>query len=109
MKKNLDKVLINKRENIRSALNRLNKNSMQILFVVEHNKKLLGTITDGDIRRGLIKKLSLSDKVEKIYNKNFLSINENFSYENAKVIMQNNSIRYLPILDKKKKSLIFLA
>ena len=109
MKKNLDKVLINKNKSIGLALKKLNKNSMQILFVVGNNKKLLGTITDGDIRRGFINKLTLNDNVEKIYNKNFLFINENLSYENAKLIMQSNSIRCLPILDKEKKIINFFS
>ena len=46
----------------------LEKSSLKTLFV-ENNEKFIGSITDGDIRRGLLKGISLTDKVKLITNK----------------------------------------
>ena len=65
-------------------------------------KKFLGAITDGDIRRSLIKKIQITSKLKEVINKNSIYANQEISYEEAKIIMENNHIRYLPLLDKNK-------
>ena len=65
-----EKVLINSDLTLRQAINRLNKTALQILVVVNHQKHILGVVTDGDIRRAIIKGVSLDEKVEKAMNKN---------------------------------------
>ena len=99
-KKDLEKVTIFENNTIEQAFKKLNKNSMQILFVVNRKKKFLGTITDGDIRRSLIKKFKIKNKLKEVINKNSIYANQKISFEEAKVIMENNYIRYLPLLDK---------
>ena len=47
----------------------LNKRLPKIIVVVDKNNIVKGTVTDGDIRRGLIKKIELSDNVSKIMKK----------------------------------------
>ena len=49
---------------------------MGISFVLDDNQKLRGTVTDGDIRRALIKGLGLDTKVKKIMNKNWKSVSD---------------------------------
>ena len=44
---------------IRSAIILLNKQKIKTLIVVDKNRKLLGSITDGDLRRGMLKKNSI--------------------------------------------------
>ena len=101
-KKIIEKVLIFENNTIETALKKLNKNSMQILFVINKKKKFLGAITDGDIRRSLIKKIQITSKLKEVINKNSIYANQETSYEEAKIIMENNHIRYLPLLDKNK-------
>lgn len=60
------KVLVNPRISIREALVSLDKSALQILVVTGEESKLLGTITDGDIRRGLLNGMSLDDPIESI-------------------------------------------
>ena len=54
---------------IKRALILLQKSKIKTLAVVNKEKKLLGTITDGDIRRGLIKNININDNIKKVYNK----------------------------------------
>ncbi|MHB8099927.1 MAG: nucleotidyltransferase family protein [Sulfuricurvum sp.] len=51
---------------IREALKIIDSGAMQIAIVVDENDRLIGTLTDGDIRRGLLNNLSLDDSIESI-------------------------------------------
>ena len=54
---------INIKQSVIDALKKLDKlPTTQTVFVLDNNKKVLGTITDGDIRRGLIKGLTYKFK-----------------------------------------------
>ena len=88
---------------IRDAINRLNSSSLQIVLVVNKNNKFVGTITDGDLRRGMFSGLNLNDNITKIINKKSTFVNPDLSYEDAKILMKANSIRHIPIIDKSKK------
>ena len=72
-----------------------------ILFVVNHNNILIGTLTDGDIRRGLLNKFQTTDTIDKVaytaYTK--LTNNENLSDETKKHCIENE-IEYLPIINE---------
>ena len=59
-------VLVNTTTTIKESLLLLDKTALQILLVLDAEKKLFGTITDGDIRRGLLKGMSLDDSIESI-------------------------------------------
>ena len=69
------------------------------LFVVDEQQFLLGTLTDGDIRRGFINGLTLSDTVDKFMLKSFHKVDNGFSVEDFKK-SRNKGIRLLPVLDK---------
>ena len=69
------KHLINEGANVKEALVQLSALSPDlILFVLDKNNKLLGSITDGDIRRGLIKGINLNDQISKVIQKDTKSI-----------------------------------
>ena len=66
--------LINPNASIYDAIAIIDKGSLQIAVVVDNNNKLLGTITDGDVRRGLLKGIKLSDKINSIVNTNPITL-----------------------------------
>ena len=45
-------------QNLNNILKKIDKNLKGLIFVIDEKNKLLGSISDGDIRRGLIKKTS---------------------------------------------------
>ena len=65
--------IINKRESLLSALKIINAMEQDplVLFVVDENDKMVGTLTDGDSRRALIAGVSVNDSIEKVMHKNF--------------------------------------
>ena len=77
--------------------------SLQIVLIVSKNNKLIGTVTDGDIRRGLLNGINLKDKISKIMKKDPLVVTNQLNKKTAKYIMKANSLLQLPIIDKNKK------
>ena len=61
--------IVNEKTILKEALEEMNKYEIGISCVVNTQGKLIGIITDGDIRRGLLKNYNLNDKIEKICNK----------------------------------------
>ena len=105
---NLKKIIIKENSQINDVVKNLNKHGLKICLVVNKNMDLLGTITDGDIRRGFLKGLKLNDKINKILNKKFFSIQKGYHIKkDAYKIMKKKNIYCLPVLEKKKLVDIF--
>ena len=99
MKLNISELFITQDKCIFDALSIINEKEIQIALVVDIKNKLVGTITDGDIRRGLLKGLGLDSPLEKVTNKNFQSINFLDDRNKANMIMKKYGINMVPILD----------
>ncbi len=86
-------------ESIYNALKKIDSNAQGILFVVK-NFHLKGIITDGDIRRSLIKNVALDTPVADIFNKQYIALDHKASNE----IIQKNltgRIKVIPLIDNK--------
>ena len=59
---------------IKDCIKLLNKLELKILFILDENTKLVGTLTDGDIRRAILNGNELSDSILKAMNKNFIKL-----------------------------------
>ena len=68
--KQIDNILLSENDSIKKALEIIDRGALKIALIVDNNKKLLGTVTDGDIRRGLLKGVSLEDQVSLVMHKN---------------------------------------
>ena len=66
---NVKPYIIREKDVIKRAIKMLQKNDIKILTVINLNQKLCGTITDGDIRRGLIKGKTIDNHCHEIMNK----------------------------------------
>ena len=85
MKKNLNPdLLIESTETIKSAMKKMTSSSRKCLLVnVDH--KLLGTISDGDIRNALLHGASLQDPISEILNKKPFTLSENDALNTEKI------------------------
>ena len=86
---------------IKAGMKKLDETAEKILFVVNENHKLCGTVTDGDIRRGLINGLRFEDKIEKVMCQKFMAVHlddENIE-ERAKELMLKNKFEQIPVID----------
>jgi dTDP-glucose pyrophosphorylase len=97
------RAVISINNSIKYAIRKLDFAEVQILMIVSKNNKFVGTITDGDVRRGLIRGNNLEDKLEKIVNFKPIVAPPGTDINSVKEIMSINSINQLPIIDKNKK------
>ncbi len=81
------------------AMQKIDITGSGILFIVDKQKKLIGTLTDGDIRRWLIKTGNLNTKISEIMHNNpyYLMVQDR---ENALELMIEKQVRALPIINK---------
>ena len=100
---NYEAYIINKDDNVRSALELLNHASAQTLFVVNAGKQVVGTLTDGDIRRGLLKGVSLEDQVDTVCLKDFCYMDAEHSSPEDIRNLRKKLIKVVPFLSKDKK------
>lgn len=84
---------------IQDAIQNLNVSSMQIVLVIDEHGKLLGTVTDGDIRRGLLRGLDLRAGIDQILFRNPLVAPPEMSREMIRHLMRANRLLQMPIVD----------
>jgi dTDP-glucose pyrophosphorylase len=88
---------------VKEAMELLDKTAEKILLVVDGEKKLMGALTDGDIRRHILNAQDLSSTIEKAYNKDpFFVYQEDFDLERVKNIFTKYKLNLIPVLDSKK-------
>lgn len=72
----------------------------QTLFVIDEEKRMVGTLTDGDIRRGLISGVSLGDNVNKVMHSSFRFIREGTNCAQQLKDFREKQLLFVPILDE---------
>ncbi len=102
----MQRLLINNKETIYEALVKLNSIeedvSRLILFVENDKNEIIGSLTDGDIRRFLIKNKNLDQSVDTVCNKNFTFIVQSPSYISMEEYRKRN-IKMLPVLNNENR------
>ena len=96
------KVILNTDHNIRDAMQALDSAALRIVIVCDQELKLLGTVTDGDIRRGLLSDCEMTDSITKVMNKNPLTAQCKASRSHRLKIMEEYDLLALPIVDEEK-------
>ena len=102
--KDIKKHIIGTDTSVKEVLNRLNKlASDAILFITDGSNTLIGSLTDGDIRRGLIKGLGLEDEILKFVEGNpKFCRKDKFDLNTIKTWRENN-FKIIPVLDDQNK------
>jgi len=97
-------------QTIFSAMKRLESTGERSLIVVNNSSKFLGTLTDGDIRRNIIKGVNLKTKINKIYKKNAIYLLEGrFNDKQVeKILIKQNHIT-IPVLDPKTHRYLYFV
>jgi dTDP-glucose pyrophosphorylase/predicted transcriptional regulator len=98
--KNLKSSLVLNKDTIKKCILLLVRSGHQIIFVTNIKKQLIGSITDGDIRRALLNKNTVDDKIKNIYNKKPFKCSNSTTYAEAEKIMVINNINHLPVVNK---------
>lgn len=108
MIKQFEKILIDKSATVKDAMKQLDKTAEKILFVVESNNKLFGSLTDGDIRRWILNDGELSENIEKVCFKETYFVDSKYDMELVKKEIYKRKINFVPVVNDSKEIFEFL-
>ena len=81
----------------------IDESGRKIIFIVDIKNRLYGALTDGNIRRWIIKTGGIKGKVDDICNKNPIFFEKDYSIGKAREILLSEKIEAIPVVDKERK------
>lgn len=103
MKNCVNKLFVYKNYSIRQVLQSIDLGARGIALLVNEDETLIGTITDGDVRRAILKGISLEASVENVVHYNPISVNQSMTREEIKDIIIKKAIKDIAIVDNNNK------
>ena len=100
--KNWKKCCLIQSTSVFDAIKNLEETGLQIILVVNKKKEFIGTLTDGDIRAGILNGLDLKQSISSIAIKNPVIAKANSTYETALNLMDIHGINHIPIIKNKR-------
>ncbi|WP_289102333.1 nucleotidyltransferase family protein [uncultured Marinobacter sp.] len=97
------KALVNSDATLEQAIEVLDKAALRIALVVDANDTLLGTLTDGDVRRALLKHLSLDTQVNQVMNATPKTAEQSWTESRILAVMEQHELLQLPLVDSEKR------
>ena len=95
--------LIGETVTLQDAIRNLDQTGFQIALIVDEENTLIGTLTDGDIRRGLLNGMGLTQPVSSIVHRDPLVVPPQMSRDMVLTLMRANAIHHLPVVDSTRK------
>lgn len=92
--------LLHEDASFQDVIGSLERSGMQIVVIVDADERLIGTVTDGDIRRGLLKGLQLGDAIAAVVHREPLVVPPTLDQTLVLQLMQANKVHQLPIVDE---------
>lgn len=96
------KALLPEHATVQEAIACLDRSAMQIVLVITAGDVLVGTVTDGDIRRGLLRGQDLSSPVISVVNRDPLVVPPQMGRDTVLQLMKANSLHHLPVVNEQK-------
>ena len=97
---NWSKALVASTDTFEMIIKSIGKSGMRIALVVDQENKLYGTVTDGDIRRALLRHVSLNSLVTDVMNSNPMVAHAEDDRNSLLKMMSSKDILHMPIIDK---------
>ena len=88
---------------IKDAIQVLSEASLRIVLIVDENLTLIGTITDGDIRRGLLKGLTINSVISEVINQKPTVVPQGFPRNEVLRIMRANKLFQIPVVGEDRR------
>lgn len=98
-KSNWVDILVSPDTTLRRAIEVLNSTGKMFLLIADPNQKLLGNLTDGDLRKGLLKNNDLSLPIYKFMNRNTKTVSPRTSKDAVSLIFDNEDVKAIPIVN----------
>lgn len=109
--KDINKILLNKNVTIKEAMKAIDIGAIKTALVIGDDNKLCGVVTDGDIRRGILRGVDIQEKVFDVMNKDFIYFSTDTPKEKILEQIKKKKIIGLPLVDKNKivKNFVLLS
>ena len=101
--------VINQDMTLKDALVQIEKNKHRSLIVVNDAKKVVGTLSDGDIRKALIQDTIMSIQISKLMNRDFIYINDLKEIDRVDEYFNKKNIFIVPVVDNNFKLIDILV
>ena len=101
--KDIEKIKLTINSTIKEALIIIDSGAVKIAIVVDKDDKLIGTLTDGDIRRAILDGKTIHDTIEDVYFREPTVVNANATKEEIINICTSKKIYQIPVLDENGK------
>ncbi len=105
----LSNYILNFNSTIKESLNKLNLAKSKAIYIEDNEKRIVGSLSDGDIRRWIINDGKLDVSVYNICNRDFTFIGMGYETDEVKRIMIEKKIETIPILDSQLKIVDILS
>jgi dTDP-glucose pyrophosphorylase len=99
MNTHLDKIVIGEQATLLEAMSAIDKGAVNLALVVDANRRLIATVTDGDARRGILRGVSLNSPVAEVMRRNPSVVGEHESRIAALKLMRERKISQVPVVD----------
>jgi len=100
---NIEQMVVKASDSLKEALNRINKNAQGLLFVLDDEDKLCGTITDGDVRRVLINGIEISASVSEAMRKDFHFLSVDAKDSEITNMLAKLGVSHIPLISSDGK------
>lgn len=90
---------------MQDVITNMNMSSLKIVLIANKKGQLEGTVSDGDIRRGLLKGLTLTSPIESVIHRNALVVPPTLGRDMVLQLMNANKIQQIPIVDDQQRVL----
>jgi dTDP-glucose pyrophosphorylase/predicted transcriptional regulator len=103
MSKNWEKVVLSPEHSVRDALAVINEEALRVCLVVDEGQRLLGVVTDGDVRRAILNNVSLAQSVTAVMNSTPITVSAKLTRAQLLETMRERSILSLPVVNESGK------
>ncbi|HEY9072022.1 MAG TPA: nucleotidyltransferase family protein [Candidatus Ozemobacteraceae bacterium] len=99
----LEQILLSPENTLLDTLRAIDASALEIALVVDGERHLLGTVTDGDIRRGLLRGTPLDAPIRLLMNRNPITSSVSTPDDELLYTMSQRSIKHLPLIDGQRR------
>lgn len=103
MSEQWQKIRLSASDSLHRAIEVIDQGAKQIALVLDDDGRLIGTVTDGDIRRGILRHLSLEAPVSEVMNAKPRSLAAGYSRAEALQLLGSAQVLQVPIVDRDGK------
>ena len=95
-------ILVGDLASLKEAMSKIEASGRGFVICCDKKERVMGVLTDGDIRRAMLSGLALNDKITPIINETFIHVNEGCPRESILKLL-DHKIKFVPVLNKNSK------